>query len=753
MIANIKYGNNVVGIVNYVYKKVDENQGEYIGGNILDNPSKKELIFFLNHQGLQKDHATPFAHISLSLSIQDKKVSDVFFKKLADEYLINMGYENQPYVIVKHTDTQHQHVHIISTTVTEEGKKIYLSNDRVRSLNISRKLEIKHKLQRVSSNTKNNISLVPNTSKHAISNNVNLILKKYKPRSISELQGLLKKHNIYLSITKAKTKKGILFHLTDDNGNKLNTKPIAGSNVDAKFSYSKLQYLVDKNKSSKLIINHKKRLQKQLNYSLNLFTSINRDDFKFIVEQQGISLEEHLTKDNNIQGYSINDTSGYCFKLSEINREFTISKKLSKIGEGLTSLDMQSERFNFLVEKIVKQSIQKSFKSSKERYMSKFLEDINLNKLVPSIKNNEIYDFISEFINSKEELDILIDTLNEKLQLSIDSIDDLRNKELLALKEKINKGFNVSSIVKEAINDKYIFESLGLHAREESQGTYICDIKSTHHVLKFKEKLKNSNQQDIINSKYQNSYIQNLNYETLKILMSDQPIVYDEIKISSDILYLPLHYPSIYLNLKTKYKEKYDELVQHLYIQNTLKKVGENLTTPDKLIEYFNYKGIEIIEKNNDFLLSIKFCDTKNAIKVPKNLVDFLKSDSSILNKLVEQKEILSNEAISNKKDFLEKLWLNSLLEKKQYSTAAFFIIKEKVDPFLSSEDLQEHLDNGLKQELNTLVNKEFTERMLNRIKTLLYSNSSYKNLDDDTDFFKQEMKGKKRKKKKRFRL
>lgn len=84
------------------------------------------------------------------ISAPDRHFDKYKLTRLAEQWLAAMGYGEQPYLLVFHHDTDQAHMHLVSTRVTREGKKV---NDRfefkraVQELNRLMALDERHQAQ------------------------------------------------------------------------------------------------------------------------------------------------------------------------------------------------------------------------------------------------------------------------------------------------------------------------------------------------------------------------------------------------------------------------------------------------------------------------------------------------------------------------------------------------------------------------------------------------------------------------------
>ncbi len=76
----------------------------------------------------------------------DEKPDDRKMVQIAREYLQEMGLVNTQYAVVKHTDTSHDHLHIVANRIDYEGELIQLYPEILRNKDVVEKLVQEHGL-------------------------------------------------------------------------------------------------------------------------------------------------------------------------------------------------------------------------------------------------------------------------------------------------------------------------------------------------------------------------------------------------------------------------------------------------------------------------------------------------------------------------------------------------------------------------------------------------------------------------------
>ena len=237
MIAKIGRSSNLYGALAYNNLKVENENGQILFANkIIETPSGHYSVAQLSQSFTpyliaNRNTEKHTLHISLNPDPKDN-VSDEKFRELAEQYMREMGYGEQPFVVFKHTDIDRTHIHIVSVCVNEEGKKISDKFEKMRSMNVCRELERQHGL--VSATDKEHkqndkIFSPVNYQKGDVKSQIASVLrhlpKYYQYQTLGEYNALLSLFNITTEkVTgelQGKLQQGLLYFALNDKTEKV----------------------------------------------------------------------------------------------------------------------------------------------------------------------------------------------------------------------------------------------------------------------------------------------------------------------------------------------------------------------------------------------------------------------------------------------------------------------------------------------------------------------------------------------------
>lgn len=148
MIAKQVKGKNFRGVIAYNEQKVMKNEAVILYTNLAGRTIKELAKEFDIIKQLRPKLGRPVYHVSLNLPKQEQ-LDNIVFKKIAKKYLKQMGFDDNQYIIYRHFDSEHPHIHIVSNRVKYSGELVSESNDYRRSEEIVRALEIEFGLQQL----------------------------------------------------------------------------------------------------------------------------------------------------------------------------------------------------------------------------------------------------------------------------------------------------------------------------------------------------------------------------------------------------------------------------------------------------------------------------------------------------------------------------------------------------------------------------------------------------------------------------
>jgi hypothetical protein len=240
MIAKIVQSRGFKGVINYV---LDKDKAQLIMAEGVRLKNKESVINSFIVQSKMNPISKPVAHISLDFSVQDKdRLTNSVMLKIATEYMKAMGYNNTQFIIARHNDTDHPHIHLVINRIDNDSKRISDKNEKLRSTKVCMELTKKYGLYiaKGKENVKEHRLKEPDKTKYEIYHSLQSVVAR--STDWAELIRELKKANIS---TQFKYKGGT----SEVQGVKVakNGYEFSGSKIDRQFSFSKIDYLLNHN--------------------------------------------------------------------------------------------------------------------------------------------------------------------------------------------------------------------------------------------------------------------------------------------------------------------------------------------------------------------------------------------------------------------------------------------------------------------------------------------------------------------------
>ncbi|WP_312079287.1 conjugal transfer protein MobB [Chryseobacterium sp.] len=336
MIAKIGRGTNLFGALSYNNIKVEQQNGkilftnkmiETIDGKYTVSQLAKSFDLYL---AANKNTEKTTLHISLNPDPKDK-VSDKKYIKMAQDYMNEMGYGKQPYVVFKHTDIDRPHIHIVTVSVDEQGNKISDKFEKRKSMKVCRSLEQKYHLINATDKDISNVFLElqpvdyqKGHVKNQMTAVINKLLEDYKFQTIGEYNALLSLYNITTEKVQKNekvTENAFLYFASNNKGEK-STVPFKSSLFGDKAGVKNLTVHFAKSKEWLKLNPAKNTLKTAISSIMKI--AVNEGDFKSRLEGMNIQTVIRKNDSGRIYGVTfIDHNSKAVYNGSNLCKEFS----------------------------------------------------------------------------------------------------------------------------------------------------------------------------------------------------------------------------------------------------------------------------------------------------------------------------------------------------------------------------------------------------------------------------------------------
>ena len=242
MIGKQTKGKSFRGVLNYLH---DHEASRIIGGNMAGATPRVLSAEFAVARQLNPQLSKAVYHSSLSLP-KEEHLDDLTWNQIADDYIEGMEFTGSQYVVYRHSDKDHDHIHIVASRIRiTDGTTVSDSWDYPRSEQLIRNLETKYQLTpTLSSNQKlsrgissGEMRLIERTGEASEKDSLRAAIDREteQPLSMPELIHRLKDRGIdaRIAITRTDKVKGISYQL--------DTVATSGTHLGRAYTFNGLQ--------------------------------------------------------------------------------------------------------------------------------------------------------------------------------------------------------------------------------------------------------------------------------------------------------------------------------------------------------------------------------------------------------------------------------------------------------------------------------------------------------------------------------
>ncbi len=349
MVAVIKTGSSIRRIFLYNENKVDLGAATCISAvnypmEAQEMTSSMRLKRLMDQAELNSRVSRNSVHISLNFDPNEKDLSDNRLIEIAKFYMQGIGFSEQPYLIYKHKDAAHPHIHLVSTKVRSDGSRIDMHNigrnqsEKIRCLiektfNLVQASESKHQLSSFPKAIDlSKVKYGRTETRGAIQNILEEVLNSYNFSSLQQLNAILRQFNVLADRgsegSRIYTNNGLIYRLLNDQGQKVGV-PIKASAFYSKPTLMNLKERFEKNQG------FRKQLKLRTAYGIDKAIQgyfKDMEEFKDRLQKQAIHLVLRQNASGTVYGITYVDHKNRCvFNGSELGKQYSAKAILERV--------------------------------------------------------------------------------------------------------------------------------------------------------------------------------------------------------------------------------------------------------------------------------------------------------------------------------------------------------------------------------------------------------------------------------------
>lgn len=350
MVAKVISGKDIQGALNYNEQKVLEGNARCICASgflkdVNDLRFYDKLTRFTDLNERNTRTKTNTLHISLNFDVTEN-LSVEELNAVASTYMNKIGFGDQPYLVYEHKDAVHPHVHIVTTIIQQDGKRIpvhYLGKNQ--SEKARKEIEIEFGLVKASGKTKDQQDVIrpvdvqkviygKSETRRSISRVVRMVTRSYKYTSLPELNAILKQYNIVADRGTEKStmfaNKGLIYSIIGSDGKRVGI-PVKASSI---YKKPTLSFLENQFKLNEVLRQpHRDLLKKKIDQALQSAGVNNKEQFVAALHKADVGVLFRSNAEGRTYGVTfVDNQTRVVFNGSALGKPYSAQHILEKLA-------------------------------------------------------------------------------------------------------------------------------------------------------------------------------------------------------------------------------------------------------------------------------------------------------------------------------------------------------------------------------------------------------------------------------------
>jgi hypothetical protein len=349
MVTIIKFGKTLRSPFHYNENKLKEGKAELIHtanyGKDTELLSQRDRIARLEKLAARNEKAQlKSAHITINFH-PDEKLDKETLHPVADRYMREIGFGDQPYLVYQHHDAAHPRIHILSTLTRLDGTRIPTHNigrlkseparqliEREFNLKVAQQTDLRQAWKTLPVDVEK-VRYGQTETRRGITVILDSVLPRYHYTSLPELNAILRNYNVMADnggeSSRLRQRGGLVYRVLDDKGNKVGV-PIKASAIYSKPTLKFLEKQFALNAT--LRAEGKPHLKQAIDLALELDRPRNMEELQNALGRQGIDLILRANEKGTVYGMTyVDHRLKNIFNGSDLGKAYSVSGMVERL--------------------------------------------------------------------------------------------------------------------------------------------------------------------------------------------------------------------------------------------------------------------------------------------------------------------------------------------------------------------------------------------------------------------------------------